>query len=74
MLEGPSEPVELGDDQLGLVQLGAAGQLPTGLVDEDLVSTSGPKRGPLSVDVLVGGGHTPVADPHRPTVARTGEV
>jgi hypothetical protein len=61
-------------DQECLVQLGAAGQLPTGPVDEDLVAAHGLERVPLSVEVLVGGGHPPLADAHGPSLSQTGEA
>ncbi len=74
MLEGPSQPVAFPGDQLVVTKLGAAGQLPAGPVDENPVAAGGLERVALSVEVLVGGGHLPVADAHGSRESQTGEI
>ena len=73
MLERAPEAIELRDDELvalardpqGLVELGAAGELAAGLVDEDLIAASGQQRVALAIRVLVARGDPPVADDQR---------
>ena len=80
MLERAPETIELRDDELvalardpqGLVELGAAGELAAGLVDEHLIAAGGIEGIVLAVRVLIAGRHPPVADPHPDSVQKRG--
>ena len=82
MLERAPEPVKLRDDELvasalcdeqRLVQLWASGELAAGVVDEDPLASGSVEGVVLSFVVLIARRHAAVADPHAPTVPRTGE-
>jgi len=82
VLEGSSESVELGDDELVtfaagdgqcLLELRPAGQFPGSMVDEDLVAAGRGERVVLRLRVLIAGRHPAVADAHARTVTQTPE-
>jgi hypothetical protein len=81
MLERAAETVEFGDDELVAgafgdqqrqVQLWASGELAAGVVDEDPLASDSVEGVVLSFGVLIARRHAPAADPHTPTVPRTG--
>src|SRR5450755_3823464 len=82
MLERAPETVKLRDDELvagalcdeqRLVQLWASGELAAGVVDEDPLASGSVEGVVLSFVVLIARRHALAADPHTPTVTRTGE-
>lgn len=58
-------------DREGLLELGAAGELSGGVIDEDLLAAGGCERVVLGFGVLVAGGDPAVADAHALTVTLT---
>jgi len=79
VLKRPTEAIKPGDDQLvavtrdpqRIIELGAAGQLAAGLIDEDLLAAGRDEGDLLAVGVLVARRYPPVADPHRRHRTRT---